>query len=101
MRFFIIHNLAIYTKIWERRTRELEAHIIKGSTRCELISAGFDAVSESAILWIMSADNINELRTDDTRKKNIELCKREKDWSPSYLKLGMLSFIPKIVISRT
>ena len=63
-----------------------------------MISVGFDAVSESAILWMTSADNINGLRTDDVRKKNVVLYKREKNWSPSYLKLGMFSFIPKIVI---
>ena len=47
-----------------------------------------------------SANNVNGLRTDDVRKRNIRLYKREKDWSPSYLKLGMFSFIPKIVMSR-
>ena len=66
-----------------------------------MISVGFDAVSESAILWMMSAYNINGLRMDDVRKKNVRLYKREKDWSSSYLKLGMFSFIPKIVISYT
>ena len=45
--------------------------MIKESIRCELISAGFDVVSKSAILWMTSADNINGLRTDDVREKNM------------------------------
>ena len=49
---------------------------------------------------MMSADNIDGLRTDGIREENVGLYKREKDWSPSYLKLGMFSFIPKIVMSR-
>ena len=65
-----------------------------------MILAGFDAVSESAILWMTSADNIDGLRTDGVREKNVGLYKRKKNWSPSYLKLGMISFISKIVMSR-
>ena len=49
---------------------------------------------------MMSADNINGLRMDGVREKNVGLYKREKDWSLSYLKLGMFSFISKIVISH-
>ena len=70
------------------------------SIRCELISAGFDAVSESSILWMTLADNIEGLHTDGIMEKNVGLYKSKKDWSPSYLKLGMFSFISKIVISR-
>ena len=57
-------------------------------------------MSELAILSMTSADNIDELRADGVREKNIGLYKRDKDRSPSYLKLGMFSFISRIVISR-
>ena len=39
----------VYTKIWEEKnlgTSSFQDYIIKGSIRCELISADFDAVSE-------------------------------------------------------
>ena len=36
--------------------------------RCELISTSFYAVSESAILWMTSVDNVNGLYLDCARK---------------------------------
>ena len=47
-----------------------------------------------------TADNIDGLRADGVREKNVGLYKMEKDGSPSYLKLGMFSFISMIVVSR-
>ena len=83
------------------RTRSFQDCVIKESIRSESVSADLDVMSESAILWMTSVDNINGLRMDDVREKNIGLYKKEKDWSPSYLKLAIFSFIPKIVISHT
>ena len=42
-------------------TRSFQDCVIKESIRCESVSADLDVMSESAILWMMSADDVNGL----------------------------------------
>ena len=42
-------------------TRSFQDCVIKESIRCESVSADLDVMSESAILWMMSADGVNGL----------------------------------------
>ena len=42
-------------------TRSFQDCIIKELIRCELVSADLDVMSESAILWMTSADGVNIL----------------------------------------
>ena len=41
-------------------TRSFHDCVIEESIRCESISADLDVMSESAILWMTSADGVNE-----------------------------------------
>jgi hypothetical protein len=45
-------------------------------------------------------DNVNELRTDGVGEKHVGLYKKEKIRVQVIFKLGMFSFIPRIVMSR-
>ena len=47
-----------------------------------------------------SADNVNGLRTDDVGEKYVGLYKKEKIRDQVIFKLGMFSFILRIVMSR-
>ena len=49
-------------------TRSLQDCVIKESIRCESISADLDVMSESAILWMTSADGVNGLYLSGARK---------------------------------
>ena len=47
-----------------------------------------------------SADNINGLRTDGVEEKYVGLYKKEKIRVQVIFKLGMFSFVSRIVMSR-
>ena len=49
-------------------TRSFQDYIIKELTRYESVSADLDAMSESAILWMTSANSINGLCLSGARK---------------------------------
>ena len=49
-------------------TRSFQDYVIKESIRCESISANLDVMSESAILWMTSADGVNGLYLSGARK---------------------------------
>ena len=49
-------------------TRSFQDCVIKESIRCESVSADLDVMSESAILWMTSADDVNELCLNGDRK---------------------------------
>ena len=49
-------------------TRSFQDCVIKESIRCESVSADLDVMSESAILWMMSADGVNGLYLSGARK---------------------------------
>ena len=50
------------------RTRSFQDCVIKESIRCKSISADLDAMLESAILWMTSADGVNGIRLSGARK---------------------------------
>ena len=52
-------------------TRSFLDCVIKESIRCESVSADLDVMSESAILWMTSADGVNELCLSGAR----EMCR--------------------------
>ena len=47
-----------------------------------------------------SADNINGLRMDGVGEKYVRLYKKEKIRVKVIFKLGMFSFVPRIIMSR-
>ena len=49
---------------------------------------------------MMSADDVNGLRTDGVEEKYVRLYKKEKIRVQVIFKLGMFSFVPRIVMSR-
>ena len=49
-------------------TQSFQDCVIKESIRCESVSADLDVMSESAILWMMSADGVNGLYLSGARK---------------------------------
>ena len=49
---------------------------------------------------MMSVDDVNGLRTDDVGEKYIRLYKKKKIRVQVIFKLGMFSFIPRILMSR-
>ena len=49
-------------------TWSLQDCVIKESIRCELVSADLDVILESAILWMMSADDNNGLYLSGARE---------------------------------
>ena len=49
-------------------TRSFQDCVIKESIRCESVSADLDMMSESAILWMTSANDINGLYFSGARK---------------------------------
>ena len=57
-------------KFWKKNagTRSFQDYVIKESIRCESISVDLDVISESAILWMTSADGVNGLCLSGTRK---------------------------------
>ena len=57
-------------------------------------------MSESVILWMPSADDVNGLHTDGVGGKYVGLYKNEKIRVQVIFKLGMFSFIPRILMSR-
>ena len=48
-------------------TRSFQDYVIKKSIRCESVSADLDVMSESAILWMTSADSVNGLYLSGAR----------------------------------
>ena len=50
------------------KTQSFQDCVIKESIRCESVSADLDVMSESAILWMTSADGINGLYSSGTTK---------------------------------
>ena len=60
-------------------TRSFQDCVIKESIRCESVSTDLDGMSESAILWMTSADNINGLHTDGIKGgRYVGLYKKER-----------------------
>ena len=49
-------------------TRSFQDCVIKESIRCESVSADFDVMLESAILWMTLADGVNGLCLNGARK---------------------------------
>ena len=58
------------SKFGEKNARTQSFHdcVIKESIRCESVSADLDVMSESTILWMKSADDVNELYLSGIRK---------------------------------
>ena len=52
-------------------TRSFQDCVIKESIRCESVSTDLDVMSESAILWMTSADSVNGLYLSGVR----EMCR--------------------------
>ena len=67
--------------------------------RCESVSADLDAMSESTILWMMSADDVNRLYLSGG-KKMCQTLQIRKISVQVIIKLGSFLFIPRIVMSR-
>ena len=91
----------MFTPKFEKKnagTRSFQECVIKESIRCESISADLDVMSESAILWMTSADGVNGLCLNGARKM-CHSTNKEKLGSKFLLNKEVFFYF-KIVMSR-
>ena len=76
-------------------TQSFQDCFIKESIRCESVLADLDVMSESAILWMTSADGVNRLYLSGARKMSRTLRIR-KIGVQVIIKLGSFLLIQKL-----
>ena len=91
----------VYTKIWEEEcgNSKLPRWCHQGIGCIRIDTSWFRCGTRIGSLPMTSTDNVNKLRL--ASGETCRTLQKGKYQGPSYIKLGMFSLIPKIVMSRT